>query len=172
MKNWLFIIFALVIQELVSLNAVLFEVHQQHFHVWLIHILFMVATVVDIIAGFFIGKYVQKKLTHGRIFTFAEKWSARFHSFAGKRGKWFALLLLGNFSFPYLNAFIAAWLDISFIESLIFLFIGNMLWYITLWLFMLGVVSVIPNASIALGVIIAVMILIVILVRKFKIRKI
>ena len=170
--NWLFIAFALVTQEVVSLNAMIFEVNRYHFHVWFIHVLFIIATLFDIVVGFLIGKYTRKKLVRGKVFAFAEKWSAKFHSYVGTRGRRFALLLIGNFSFPYINAFIAAWLDMPFVESLIFLFIGNMIWYGSLWLLVLGITSAIPNPWMALGVIVSVALLVTVAARKRESKKV
>lgn len=170
--NWLFIIFALVTQEVISLNTVILEVHRYNFHVGLIHILFMAATALDIIVGFTFGTYAKKHLTNKKLVAFAEKWSARFYTLVGKKGKWVALIILGNFSFPYINAFIAPWLNLSFIESFIFIFIGNMIWYATVWLFVLGVVSVVPNPLTGLFVIIAIVILVMLFAKKFTTPKV
>jgi membrane protein YqaA with SNARE-associated domain len=170
--NWLFIAFALITQEIVSLNTVLFWVYHYHFHVVLIHILFIVATIIDIVVGFIAGKFVRRKMTHGKIVRFAEKWSARFNSYVGKRGRWVALLIIGNFSFPYINAFLAAWLDMPFVESFIFIFIGNMIWYVSLWLLVLGVASVVPNSWTALAVIVGITLIALYFMKRFKIRKI
>lgn len=166
--NWFFIVFALITQEIVSLNAVIFAAYHYHFHVVLIHILFLIATAIDIIIGFIIGKYVRRKMTHGKIVAFAEKWSARFHSYVGRRGRWVALLAIGNFSFPYINAFLAAWLDMPFIESFIFIFIGNIIWYISLWLLVLGIASTIPNPWIAFTVVVSVALIGIYIVKKLK----
>lgn len=169
--NWLFIAFALITQEIVSLNAVIYEVHRHHFHVWLFHILFALATIVDMLIGYAVGRYSRKKVTRGRVAAFADKWSARFHSYVGVRGRKVALFLLGGFSFPYVNAFIAAWLGMPFAESMLFLFIGGMTWYIATWLFVIGVATAIPNPWVALGAIVAVTVLLAALFRRYRVRK-
>lgn len=169
--HWIFVAFALITQEVISLNAVIFAAHAHRLPVVLIHVLFVLATIIDIVIGYAIGAYARKKLTRGKITSFAEKWSARFASYAGKKGRWVALLILGNFSFPYINAFLAGWLEMPFIESFIFLFLGNIVWYGFLWLIVLGVVSAVPNAWIAFPIIAAIAIGILLVIRKQKMEK-
>jgi membrane protein YqaA with SNARE-associated domain len=172
MKQWLFIAFILISQEVVLFNGLLLKTHQGAYSLSLIFILFIIATTLDIVVGYCLAIWAKKKWRKGKVVAFANKWTDRFHAFVGKRGKWLALLLLGNFSFPYLNAFIAGWLGIAFGEMFIFLFIGNMINFATSLLLVLGVASFIPNPSFAFLGIIAVSILIVIVTKKLKATKI
>ncbi len=170
--NWFFIIFAIMGQEVISLNAMVFGVYHLHFHVGLINILFMLATILDIFVGFFLGKYIHRKIKHGKIIAFVEKWSTRFHKHAGKSGRKVAFILLGSFGFPYVNGFLASWVCMPFLEALIFIFIGNMLWYGTIWLITLGTVSTVPNPWIAICIIIGVTLLIHTIVKRLRTRKV
>jgi hypothetical protein len=77
--------------------------------------------------------------------------------------------LLGNFSFPYINAFIAAWLDVPFWESFFWLFVGNMIWYGLMWLVVIGVSSVVHNIAIAFPIILLIVIVVMIASRRKKI---
>ena len=172
MKSWAFIIFAIITQEVVSLNTVIFEVHEYHFHVVLFHFLYMLATAIDIAIGFLIGAYAKKKLLHGKIAAFAGKASVRVNQYIGEKGRKFALTMLGIISFPLLNGFIASWLGMPFLESFIFLFVGTMIWYIGTWLFIAGVVAFIPNPLIALSVILGITFVALILMRKMKVGKV
>lgn len=145
MIHWLLAVIVLTLQEVVTLNALLFAAKQGHYTIWVIHLIFAVATAFDIWIGYKIGKWTKNRYTTGRIVRFANKVSERFHAFMGKRGRKIAVFLLGNFSFPYVNAFLAAWLDIPFWEAFILLYIGNIVFYVVGWLFILGISIALPN---------------------------
>lgn len=155
MPNIIITILILIVQEGVTLNALFFEVHKSHTPVWFITVLFILTTILDISIGYFAALLIKKHWPHGKIVAKAHQLANKFHSSLGKHGKWVALFLLGNFSFPYINGFVAAWLGFSFLETLIVMLLGNMLWYVTCWLLVLGLVAAIPNAQYAfIGVII------------------
>ena len=170
--NWLIVIPTLIVQEVVSLNTVLFEVHQQHFHILLVHLVFVLATVFDIVVGYVLGKYLKKKMTGGKVVAFADKLSAKLNAYAGKKGRWVMLLVIGNFSFPYVNAFLAAWLDLPFWESFIFIFLGDMVYYAGIWLLILGVVKAVPGTGLSLGVLLAIVIVVMVVLRALRMRRV
>lgn len=172
MKRWLVILLILFVQETVTLNGLLAKVFQGEYSIFIITVLFVFATVVDIFIGYGIERYVKKRWNKGKVKAFAKSWSARLFSYVGKRGVRFYLLLLGYFSFPYLNAFITAWLDIPFWDSFWYLFAGNIIFYISVSLLVLGITSVIPNPFYALLAVIAVTVVFIIGIRILKSRKI
>src|ERR1700758_1531086 len=104
--KWFVVLLILFVQETVTLNGLLTKVFQGQYSVFLITILFVFATVIDIFIGYWIERYVKKRWNKGQVRAFAKKWSDRLFSYVGKRGVRFYLLLLGYFSFPYLNSFI------------------------------------------------------------------
>ncbi len=169
MKHWLIAIIILVFQEVVSLNALIFETHRGAYNPWTIHIIFLFVSAFDIWIGFVAGRWVQKKYHNGKIIRFVQKWSDRFEAYAGKKGKRAALLVLGFISYPYINSFIASWLDVSFAEMFIFIFIADVLWYIAAWLVILGVTAFVPNPVYALLIVIALSLLIVFFSRRKKV---
>ena len=166
--KFLAIIPILFIQELVSLNATLLYAHIHHIG-WLILGLFIVTTMIDLVIGFYLGLWVKRKFKKGKVIVWIQNMTARFHALVGTRGRWVALLLLGNFSFPYINAFIAAWLDMPFWESFFWLFVGNLIWFGLLWLIIIGVSGVVHNVAIVFPVVLLIVILIMIVLRKKKI---
>ncbi|MDB5188911.1 MAG: hypothetical protein JWM92_509 [Candidatus Nomurabacteria bacterium] len=172
MKQWPWVILILFVQETVTLNGLLVKTHQWDYSIWIITLLFIIATTVDIIIGYAIGRYAKKRFNNGKVKAFAVKWSLRLTAYMGKHQRKIYLVLLGYFSFPYLNAFITAWLDISFAESFFYLFVGNMIFYITSWLLVLGITSIVPNPFIAFIAVILVTILVTIAARIWRARKI
>lgn len=172
MKQWPWVFLIVFIQETVTVNGLLVKTHQGQYPLWLITLLFVVASIIDILIGYAVGHYAKKALNKGRMKVFATRWSHRFKAYIGKHGQRIYLLLLGYFSFPYLNAFITAWLNIPFWESFWFLFIGNMLFYTTSLLLVLGVASIVPNPYLAFVAVIVLTILVTIVTRLWKSRKI
>jgi len=164
----IFLFVGLFVQELITLNALIFATHQGLYSPIFIHSLFLIGTIVDIIIGFYIGKYLNKKKLPPKIGKFIHNLSEYFLATNRKYERWFAFLVLGNISFPYINAFIAGYLDLPFWESSLFNFIGNILYYISLWLLMLGVHSIFKNIYVAFGVAIATVFVILIIFKKIR----
>lgn len=168
MTRYILATLILILQEVILLNTLIFETRQGHYIAWVIHIMFMVATIFDIWVGYRIGKWAKQRYTTGKIVEFANKWTERFHSYVGRRGRLLALFLLGNFSFPYVNSFIAAWLAIPFWEMLIVFFIGNVTFYFLGWFVIGGISTLIPNPAIALPVIVGLTIITILLFKRFR----
>ena len=123
MKHCLIAILVLVLQEVVTLNTVIFETHRGIHNPWAIHLIFLVVTALDIWIGYAAGKWVRRTYNEGRAVRFIQKWVDRFEGYAGKRGKRAALFALGFVNPPYINSFIASWLDVSFWEMFIYIYI-------------------------------------------------
>ncbi len=172
MKKLLLVLLIVFVQETVTLNGLLVKVHEGSFSAFWTTIFFVLASVIDIFVGYWLGGYVKRRWNKGKVRTFAKTWVGRFKKYIGKHGRKLYLLLFGYFSFPYLNAFICSWLDIPFPEAFMYLFFGNLVFYITCWLLVLGVMSVIPNPLVAFGVVLLLTIGMVFLMRLWRSRKI
>jgi membrane protein YqaA with SNARE-associated domain len=169
-RNIIFLFVGLFVQEVVTLNALIFATHEGWYSPLLIHTLFVATTIIDIIIGFLIGKYLKKKTFNAKITTSIQKMSACFLKTTNQYQRWFGLFLLGNLSFPYVNSCIAGYLDLPFWESSLFIFLGDIVYYICLWLLILGITSIIKNLYLAFGIV-AVLMFIVIVISK-KVRRI
>lgn len=172
MKQWPLVLLIVFIQESVTLNGLLVKTYQGRYSIVFMTLLFVLATCIDILVGFWLGKYAKHRWNKGKVRVFARKWAGRFYTYVGKRGSKVYLLLLGYFSFPYLNAFIASWLDIPFMESFWYFFFGDLILYATSWLLVLGVTSIVPSPFLAFVVVIIITIVIIFITRLFKVRKI
>jgi membrane protein YqaA with SNARE-associated domain len=139
MKLWFTIIFTFIVQELVTTNAVLLQAYEQEYNGWIIFLIFLAATTFIISLGFFLGKFVQKRFAQSKVVVYTERKVRKLESMVGKTGKRVALVSLGFANFNYINAFIASWLSLSFREVFVYLFIGDLLWYILNSLMILGV---------------------------------
>ena len=58
MKLWILLTLTFLIQEPITSSGILFEAYQHHYNIWLIHLLFSVATLFDIIVGYYVGIYI------------------------------------------------------------------------------------------------------------------
>ena len=168
----LFIFAGLFLQEIVSINALVFATHHGLYPALLIHVLFVIATIFDIVVGYFVGTFLRKKTLHTRVTAYIHKLSDRFSLSTKKYRRWFVLFLLGNFSFPYINSCIAGYLGMPFWESSFFIFIGDVVWYVSIWLVVLSVSAVVKNIYIAFIIIIVIAFLIMALLKKVNMKRI
>lgn len=171
MKLWIWIIVALLFQELVSTNVILLEAFQKHYNVWIIHLIFVVGTAVGIIVGYWLGHWVQKTFHHNKAVTYLQHRARKISKFMGKNGTRLSLVFLSIIDFNFMDSFLAAWLDVSFWEIFTFLFIGNLLWYISQWLIILGIHTYVHNPYQAFSILIGASIVLTI-VFKFVSEKI
>jgi membrane protein YqaA with SNARE-associated domain len=153
-RVWLFIIVALFIQEPATTDAAIFQVRHLVLNLWLINAIWILATVIDIMAGYWIGKWAQKRFKDTRIVRFAERWAARIEEFIGRSGEKFALILIGIVNFPYLNAFLFSWLKLSFRNIFILIFIGDAIYWAIEWGINIGVRSVFTDSHTALYIVV------------------
>lgn len=148
------IFMGLFAQEAISMNVLIFATRHVLYPVLLIHTLFVVGTIIDILFGFWFGLWLKRRTVNTKISGYIQKTSDRFSLGTKRYRRWLALLLLGNFSLPYINACIAGYLEMPFWESLFFIFVGNVASYVITWLIVIGVSSVTKNLYIAFAVVV------------------
>lgn len=151
---WL-IVPVLFIQELALTEATLILVYHSGFNLWIVHAIWLAATVIDIAFGFYIGKYLRNRsIGSGWFSATIGRWSEKFKEYVGHRGKALALMLLGLFLFPYIAAFLAAWFDINIVQTTVFVSLGNLIWYLFVLGTALGIDFLIPNIKWALALVV------------------
>jgi membrane protein YqaA with SNARE-associated domain len=150
----LFIILALFIQEPASTDAAIFQVRHLHLNLLLINVIWLVATLIDIWGGYYLGKWVQNKFQGTRFANWAHKWAGRIENFIGKKGETFALILLGIINFPYANTFLASWLSIPFRTVFMLILAGDVIYWAIEWAINISVRSFFVDPHTALYVII------------------
>ncbi len=168
MRLWLFLLIAFIIQEPISANIFLLQAVQQEYNPWLIHTLFLIATIFDILLGYWLGNIIRKSLfTSGRIGNYLNVHFEKFGRFVGKNGTRLALFFYSPIIFP-LSALFPPLLGISLRETFIFSLLGEILcWYSVEWLVVLGVKTFIPNPILAIYVIGILSALILLILRYF-----
>ena len=171
MKLPVLLFLAFLVQEPITSNAVLLQSYQNNYNVWLIHILFIGATIIDICVGYFVGTFIHKRFKNNKIVSYAHAKTESFFQFAGKNSKRIALFVYGPVIFP-ISAFFIPWIGMSFWEAFIFFLAGDIVfWYVPEWLLVLGVKLFVQNSQLALYVIVTLSILLTILMKYMKRRK-
>jgi membrane protein YqaA with SNARE-associated domain len=156
MGLWALITASLILQEFATSALVLVVAVHSNVPLWPIHIIWVGTTLADMYVGYHLGTLVKKRLQKVSVIERIESWARGFVTALGDRGIGVALMLLGIVNFPYLNTFIAAWLDVPQNIAIFFTFIGNFLWYLLLWGTVLGLTSFIHNPSIILFIVVAI----------------
>ena len=163
MKFWLITVGILIIQEIVTTNKVLIQASQYHHNLWAVHCIFIMATIFDLFAGYALGrlfitrsKRILAWLEQFNLYRFARPYLEVFvrffkngirglRSVMGKKEERLSLVFLGTMYQPYITSFFAASLNLQFKDCFLFLFLGNAIWYVTIWLILLGISTFIPN---------------------------
>ncbi len=155
MGIWALISATFFIQEFATTALVLVLAEHSNIPLWPIHIIWAVATIADMYVGYLLGSLLKKRLSKNKFVEKMDAWAEEFTQALGGYGANIALMFLGIINFPYLNTFIAAWLDVPLNLAILFTLIGNFIWYLLLWGTVLGLTSFIHNPSIILLIIIA-----------------
>jgi len=154
MKLWLLLTLTLFAQEPISTGAVLLDAYQLHYNLLVIHLIFAAATLIDIAAGYYLGKFVRQRFGQQKMIAWAESKLEKFSALLGKNGKIVTLIVYSPMVFP-ISGFFIPWLDIPFVDALIYTFIGEIIfWYVPEWLLVLGIRTFVSDPFTALYIII------------------
>jgi hypothetical protein len=135
--------------------AVVFALAIQYgFPLWPIHLIWIAATVIDTYIGFAVGAFLKKKFRGTEFLGWLEKYRKMWLRWTGKYGSALSLGLLGIIDFPYINGFLAAWLDLPMNLSVLLTLAGNFVWYILIWGTVLGISSIFSNPTVIILIII------------------
>jgi len=154
MKTWLLITLAVIIQEPASTDAAIFQARHLGLNLWIVNLIWLAATLVDIYLGYRIGKWIQKKYAGKKFVVVAEKLASKIENFIGRSGENFALILIGVINFPYLNAFLASWLPIRFRNAFVLILIGDAIYWAIEWGINIGVRTHVSDPHTALYIVI------------------
>ncbi|MDB5194188.1 MAG: hypothetical protein JWN50_202 [Parcubacteria group bacterium] len=153
MNLWLLLALALLVQEPVSTAGLLSEAYTQHYPLWPIHGLFVVATLIDIVVGYYLGAFIHKRFAHTKVVSWLRTKFDALVGMIGKKGKIATLIFFVPIIFP-ISALFLSWLEVSLGEALIYVLIGEaVFWYAQEWLIVLGVHAFTKNTHIALYII-------------------
>lgn len=159
MPIWLLIISVLIPQEFASSAIVFIIALQNNFPIWAINVIWICTTSLDMYLGYTIGKFTREKLEGTRFFNWVERWIKKGRAELGTHGEKFSLALLGIIDFPYINAFIGAWIGLPFNMAFLLTLAGNFVWLLFLWGTVLGLSAFISNPDIIILILLIVGIL-------------
>ena len=165
MQLWFALVGVFILQETVSTNAVLYTAYIAGYSLVLIHALFISMTIVDTAMGYVIGLLVQRRLAHMKAVVRVREMAAHVEHVAGKNGQRLALVLLGVVAFPHFNGLVASLLPIAPAESITLVCIGDILWYASQWLLVLGIHLLLPDPILTLVGILCVSVILVVVFR-------
>jgi membrane protein YqaA with SNARE-associated domain len=148
MQMWILVAAVLIPQEFAS-SAIVFVIALQHnFPIWAINVIWICTTSLDMYVGYMLGKFTKEKLHDTRFFRWVERWIKKGEAKLGNHGEKLSLALLGIIDFPYLNAFIGAWIGLPFNMTFLLTLAGNFIWLLFLWGTVLGLSAFISNPDI------------------------
>lgn len=142
MSFWLIIAGTLFAQEGLLTLAVLLKAEQLHYSLLAIHAIWLIVTLFQIWLGYVIGKWIQKKFANSKFEIRLKKYAESLDHSIGKRGEAVALILMSGIVSPGLTALLGSWLNISFRNIVIFALIGDLIWYVSEWVTVIGATNI------------------------------
>jgi membrane protein YqaA with SNARE-associated domain len=156
MNLWLLLALVFIIQEPISSSVILLQAYQSHYNVLLITLLFSAITIAEIIIGYYLGLWIEKKFGRHKLMASIKKRLDAFSAFIGKYGKVIGLIVFAPIIFP-ISAIFVPWFEVSLAEAVAYVFIGELIfWYAYEWLIVFGVHSFVADSRWALLVILVV----------------
>jgi membrane protein YqaA with SNARE-associated domain len=156
MTLWLLLAAAFIVQEPISSSVILLQAYQSHYNLWLITLLFCAITIIEIIIGYYLGRWIEKKFGTHKLIVSVKKRLETFGASIGKYGKIVGLIVFVPIIFPVAAIFIP-WFDVSLAEAVAYVLIGELIfWYAYEWLLVFGVHSFVTDSRWALFAILCV----------------
>ncbi len=138
MQLWLLLAGVLTFQEPISSTYVILEAIRAHYPIILIHLLWLVITSLQVYLGYIFGKWVQKRFAASKFESWVARWTKKMGRLVGKNGERVALIFITILTLPVFTGFIASWLPISFWTILFFSILGDLVWYVSVWIGVYG----------------------------------
>lgn len=161
-----------MVQELAVVAAVFGFAYQNHINIFAVHAMWLVATLIDVTLGFKFGGWIKKKYGTSSLARHAGELVSAIERRIGTNGRRLTLVVSGFLNFPYVNGFLGPWLRLSFADTLVFILIGDALWYFSIWGALGGISILAPDSRwivvLAMGVIVALIIVVRVLYHKKK----
>jgi hypothetical protein len=132
MAIWLYIVAAMMVQELAAVAAALGFAYHLHVNIFLVHGVWLVATTIDAMIGFECGRWVHRRYGTSTLARHATSLALAIERRVNVNGRRLTLALFGFLNFPYVNGFIGSWLNLSFADTLLFTLVGNAFWYLSI----------------------------------------
>lgn len=154
--NLIILTITLIFQEAATTGAALLGAQSEHLNPWIVHLIWLATTIIDIAIGFAAGKWVQRRFVDSKLDHWTKKWAVKAEGAIGKTGTKIAILLIAFITYPYLIAFVASWLPTIKLRDIFFYTIlGNAVWYTFEWGTILGITAAGHNYELIFAIIAA-----------------
>ena len=147
MSLWLLIALVLTFQQGLTVIAVLVRAQQLHYSFWLISLVWLVVTSLQITIGYYLGKWVKVRFAGSKFENWLQKYVRKLEALIDQRGEKVALIFMAYLVLPFVPAFVAPWLGISFMSAFFFTLLGDLLWYAATWGYTLGAFQIISRVK-------------------------
>lgn len=171
LKIWLALIVTMIFQETATSSLLLHQTKLNHIQPLTVTYIWLLSTSFDIFIGYFLSQWIKRRFSNKNIVQRITRYSDHAQKVIGAKGETVGLAILSVISFPYINSFIGGWLGLSLPIIFLATFLGNVLWYLTIWGTVAGT-SNITHQLTAIFVTIAVTLTATFLVRWMLIRSI
>jgi hypothetical protein len=171
MQTALLVAAVLIIQEFATSAYVFIMALQQNFPIWGIHLIWITTTLLDMYVGYAVGTFTKRRIRGTKLSDWIGRFIAGIKSSLGTHGEKFSLALLGIVDFPYVNAFLGAWIGLPLRTSILLTLAGNFIWYLVLWGTVLGLHAFVSDPDIILLILIGAGILSHFLFKLFRTNK-
>ena len=161
----------LIVQEFASSAYVFILALQQNFPVWGIHAIWLATTLLDMYVGYAVGAFTRDRLRKTKLAERIGKTAAKMRTRLGPHGERFSLALLGIIDFPYINAFLGAWIGLPLGTTMLLTLAGNFVWYLVLWGAVLGIHTLVSDPDMIILILIGIGVLSHFLVKLFRANK-
>ncbi len=135
---WFILGSVLLLQEPLSTTFVVLEMVRSHYSIILIHLMWVVITILQIYLGHVLGKWVQRRFHTAKVEAWITKWTGKGSDLIGKKGEKVALIFFTILTAPFFTGFVASWLPISLGNILFFTVLGSLVWYLQVWIGVYG----------------------------------
>jgi FtsH-binding integral membrane protein len=163
MKLWLLIALVLTLQEGLTVLAVLVHAYQLHYSLIGITAVWLVVTVAQILFGYWLGKRIQRKFAGSKFELWVQKQAATLEKSIDKNGEKIALVLFASIISPGIGAFVASWLDISFVSIFFYSLLGDTFWYVSTIATVIGAEQILSKAKEGFFIVLVIVVIFVVI---------
>ncbi len=138
--------------------ATLVRAEQLHYSFWIISLIWLGVTLLQIAFGYYVGKFIQKKSKGSKLERWAEKYAHKLEKSITKNGEKVALVLFSSAISPGIGAFLFSWLDISFVDIFAYSLLGDLLWYLSTLATVFGAVELLSKVRFGLSILVCIVV--------------
>lgn len=126
-KFWLLVL-ALITQETLFSHVAIFAAKDSGMPWLLIHFIWTFITFLHLVLPYLLGVSLSKTVKNLTFWRFIKKLEKHFS--VDNKASGFLYFILGIFNFVYINSFLLGFLKVNPIKPMVYIFLGDLVWYI------------------------------------------